>query len=188
MNRSPMYNANMQTSNPEMAQMINHSPVFSSIAQQAEDSRERQAMEYNYTYLVTGTVTGQDTQRFQILIEQGTDFKSDIIMGSAYSYDSGNATDFPVPNSVGATAWAGRGLSVQIVDSRAGRELTSGFIPFETLFTPGYGMNFQHPFPFRYYWMRNSIIRFDIRNADNSSRSHSFAIILNGKKILTPEG
>lgn len=175
--------------NPEMAQAIDENSVFSSVKNQVEHQRTVQAMKYFYAYPLTGDVVGQQTSVFTLTIEQGTDFACYGLVGSMYSYDAGNASSFPVPNSAGSTAWAGRGLSARVVDTRSGRELTGGFVALELLLTPGYGLNFQseHGFTFRYFFYRNSKIRFDIRNRDNANRTHHFDIALVGYKILTPQ-
>lgn len=188
MDRSTMPNG-MTDTNPVMAQQISENAVFASIANELQHQRIIQAQKWNYTYILNDNIDGQVTSPFYITIEQGTDFLSHWITASAYSYedDQGDATSFPIPNSLGVTNWAGRGLSVQITDMRSGRELTSGFVPFELLGTPGYGMNFQHPYPFKYLFQRNSKIRFDVRNRDNANRNHEFSISLNGFKVLTPE-
>jgi hypothetical protein len=172
--------------NPEMANAINANSVFDAVAKEVQHDRTLTAMRYNYTYTLSDSIVGQQTLPFFITIEQGTDFSCKWMLGSAFSYDAENDTDFPIPNSLGATAWAGRGLSVQITDTRSGRNLTSGFVTWETLLTPGYGLNFQQPYPFRYHFYRNTKIRFDIRNRDNANRTHYFEIQLNGFKVVTP--
>jgi len=172
---------------PELANQVASNPVFSSIAAEVEHERTVQAQRWNYTYVISDTLAGQVAAPFTMTIEQGTDFKCCFLTASAFSYSAGAATTFPIPNSAGSTAWAGRGLSLRITDTRSGRDLTSGFVPFELIGTPGYGLNFQQPFPFRYFFYRNSKIRFDIRNADAAARTHYFAIALNGYKILTPQ-
>jgi len=186
LNRSAMPNGQYATQNPLMAQAISESPVFDAIAKEVEHDRELTAMKYNYTYTLSDSIVGQQTLPFFITVEQGTDFSCKWILGSAYSYDAAVDTDFPIPNSLGATAWAGRGLSLQITDTRSGRNLTSGFVTLETLLTPGYGLNFQQPYPFRYHFYRNTKIRFDIRNRDNANRTHYFDLMLNGFKVITP--
>ena len=186
LNRSAMPAGQVAVHNPQMAQRISENPVFDSVAKEVEHDRELTAMKYNYTYTLSDTIDGQETLPFFITIEQGTDFSCKWILGSAFSYDAEVDTRFPIPNSLGATAWAGRGLSVQITDTRSGRNLTSGFVTWETIMTPGYGLNFQQPYPFRYHFYRNTKIRFDIRNRDNSSRNHQFEIMLNGFKVVTP--
>jgi len=173
--------------NPELAGMISRNPTFASIAMQLQHERDAQAMRWPYIYPVEGTVVGQTTQPFTITIEQGTDFMCENIAISAFSYDAVNASSFPIPNSLGATAWAGRGLSIQITETRSGRQYTSGFEPIELLGAPGYGLNFQRPISFRTLILRNSKIRFDVRNRDAATRTHAFAISLIGYKILTPQ-
>lgn len=185
MNRMPISNV---SSNPEMAEEISRNPTFMSVTQQVLQERELQAQRWNYTYTLSDSIAGQVTAPYNITVEQGTDFKCLWLTASAFSYDSENASSFPVPNSLGATAWAGRGLSVQITDTSSGRELTSGFVAFELLGTPGYGLNFQNPFPLKYFFYRNTKIRFDVRNRDNSDRTHYFEVALNGYKVATPNG
>lgn len=176
------------TSNVEMSRQISESAVFSAIATEAVHQRTVQAMKWNYTYVLNDDIDGQITEAFFITIEQGTDFQCNWITASCFSYedDQGDPTNFPIPNSLGAVNWAGRGLSARITDMRSGRELTSGYVPFELFGTPGYGLNFQHPYPYKYYFMRNSMVRFDVRNRDNTLRNHQFSIALNGYKIATP--
>jgi hypothetical protein len=186
LNRNSMPTGPLATHNLQMANQINASPVFDAVAKEVQHDRELTAMRYNYTYTLSDSIVGQQTLPFFITIEQGTDFSCKWMLGSAFSYDAENDTDFPIPNSIGATAWAGRGLSVQITDTRSGRNLTSGFVTWETLLTPGYGLNFQQPYPFRYHFYRNTKIRFDIRNRDNADRTHYFEIQLNGFKVVTP--
>ena len=173
--------------NPEMARDIDSSPVFSSLQQEVIHDREVSAMRHYFVYELSGEVDGQQTLPFTMLIEQGSDFKCHAICGSCYSYDANNASDFPIPNALGVADWAGRGLSFNMVDTRSGRQLTSGFNAAENILTPGYGQMFQQPFPFRYFFFRNSKLRVDVRNADNQNRTHSFRISFHGFKIYTPE-
>lgn len=180
-NPNPKY-----TSNVEMADAIDDSPVFQSIDQQLQHEREAQAMRHWFVYPLNGEVVGQQTLPFTIQIENGSDFKCMWITGSCFSYSGAQASTFPVPNSIGATAWAGRGLSTMITDTRSGRQLTSDFVGLETLLTPGYGMTMVDPMPFRYFFWRNSKIRFDIRNRDNANRTHQFSLNLVGIKIYSP--
>lgn len=173
--------------NPEMATEISNNPVFASLAAQLANERDIAAMKYSFIYGIADDIAGQTTLPFTLTIEQGSDFKCEWITASAFSYDDANASDFPIPNSAGLTRWAGRGLSFMITDTRSGRDLTSDFIPFELMATPGYGMNFQYPYPFRYLFQRNAKVRFDVRNRDNATRTHAFSIGLLGHKVLTPQ-
>lgn len=185
--RATMPHPGGYSSNPEMAAQISENPVFAAVANEVAHQRELQAQKWNYTYTLSGSIAGQATLPFTLTIEQGTDFICQWLTASAYSYDSENASTFPIPNSAGSTAWAGRGLSVNIVETRSGRELTSGFVALELLGTPGYGLNFQQPYPFKNFFWRNSKIRFDIRNRDSADRTHYFDIALNGYKVVTPQ-
>lgn len=186
-NRSPMPVDELTDMNPEMANQIAANPTFAALANELLHKREVQAMKYFYCYVLNDEIAGQVTSPFSIQIEQGTDFDCKFMTASVFSYDADNDTDFPIPNSIGVIPWAGRGLSAQITDSRSGRQLTSGFVPFELFATPGYGLNFQRVFPITYLFARNSRIRFDIRNRDNADRTHSFSIALWGYKIESPQ-
>lgn len=172
---------------PELAASISANSVFSALEDEVKHERNVQAMKWWYTYSLNDTIAGQTAKPFTISIEQGTDFVCKYMVASAFAYDDrgvGHTSSFPV---FGNTAWAARGLTIRITDTRSGRELTSGDCPFELFATPGYGTSFVKPFPFRYTFARNSKIRFDIRNNDNASfADHRFSIALHGFKYLTP--
>jgi len=179
---------------PELAATIDADPVFSALQAEADHERKAQAVRSWYTYVLTDSIDGQTSKPFMLTIEQGTDFKCCYMTASVFSYSAtgGFATSFPFPNSMGNTMWAGRGLTMRITDTRAGRDLTSGDVPFELFATPGYSVSFVKPFPLHYFFLRNSKVRFDIRNLDNANRkeanscAHSFSIALHGFKYLTP--
>lgn len=171
---------------PELRATIDGDPTFAALEQEVLHERKSQAMRWWYTYVLSDSIVGQVSAPYTMTIEQGTDFKCIGITASAFSYDASNASSFPIPNSGSLTKWAGRGLTMRITDTRAGRDLTSGDIAFELIATPGYGLSFNRLFPFKYFFLRNSKIRFDIRNLDASTRTHSFSIALHGFKYLTP--
>jgi len=195
MNQNPRFATMPQPGQPmpqnvELVSAIDESATFTALAQELTHEREMQAMRHLYFYPLSGSVAGQTTQPFILSIEQGSDFKCMWITGSAFYYDASatHPSAFPIPNSAGNVSWAGRGLSIQITDSGKGRELSSGFIPLECLLTPGYGLNFQQPFPFKYLFERNSKIRIDIRNRETDTAiSHQFEILLIGYKVYTPQ-
>ena len=175
--------------NPEMAQAIAENPVFGALAQELEHDREVQKLKYQYMCGIAGTITtaiGSTVSAINTMtIEQGSDFKSDAMLISAFSVDAANATSFPIP---GAATFAGRGLQIRITDSGAGRELMSNFIPIELIATPGYGLSLIKEFQWKYLFKRTSVIRFDIRLNDVAStgRVHAYAIAFRGMKCLTP--
>lgn len=176
---------------PELAATIASDPTFAAIEQEVLHERKVQAMKSWYTYPLLNSIAGsglagQATTAFTITIEQGTDFKCCYMTASAFSYNANTASLFPIPNSAGSTAWSERGLTMRITDTRAGRDLTAGDVPFELFATPGYGLSFIKPFPFHYFFERNSKIRFDIRNNDAVGRTAYFNIALHGYKYLTP--
>jgi len=179
-------NQMMGADQPELAQTISGDATFSAIADEVAHERKTQTMKSWYTYVLNDSIVGGQTLPFSITIEQGTDFKCCYLTASAFSYDGSEDSAFPIPNSGAVTWWAGRGLTVSITDTRAGRELTSGLVPFELFATPGYGLSFNRPFPLRYFFLRNTKIKFQIKNLDKSTRTHTFAIALHGFKYLTP--
>lgn len=170
--------------NPELANQLTDNPVFASLMAEVHDLRERQRARWQYVYGFADQIAGQQTLPFTLTIEAGTDFKCEWLTASVFSYDAVNPTTFPIPNALGSTAWAGRGLSVSIHDEGSSRDLTSGFIPIELIATPGYGLNFQYPYPFKYHFRKNSQIRFDVRNRDGALRTHEFSFALLGYKYL----
>jgi hypothetical protein len=181
---------------PDLASAISANPTFAALQQEVEHERTCQSMKWWYTYTLADQIDGQTSKPFIMTIEQGTDFKCCYMTASVFSYSGTIPTSFPIPNSGGLEWWAGRGLTVRITDTRAGRDLTSGDVPFELFATPGWGLSFIKPFPLHYFFLRNSKIRFDIRNMDNAARkkdpngtydySQNFSIALHGYKYLTP--
>lgn len=182
---------------PELAARITSDATFSALEQEVAHERKTQAMKWWYTYVLTEQIDGQGSKPFTLTIEQGTDFKCCYMAISAFSYSDTVPSSFPIPNSANSARWAGRGLTIRMTDTRAGRELTSGDVPLELFGTPGYGLSFVKPFPFHYFFLRNSKIRFDVRNLDNAARyydeangvdygAHKFNIALHGYKYLTP--
>ena len=180
---------------PQLAASISANPVFQALADEVKHERTIQAMKWHYIYTLNDFLLGQDSKPFTITIEQGTDFCCKYMVASAIGYDKNNPSSFPV---FGNTSWAARGLTMRITDTRSGVELTSGDMPFELIATPGYGTAFVKPFPLRYTFLRNSKVRFDMRNNDNaafnatyvagqsSGEGHRFSIALHGYKYLTP--
>lgn len=185
MSRSPFHPQNKEIT-MSLQREIAENPVFSSIEQEIRHLREVNKMRYRFVYPLSNTIAGGATLPFNITIEQGTDFHCQYITGSFFSYDAVNASSFPIPNSLGVTAWAGRGLYVQITDTKASREQSSGFVAVENLFTPGYGLNMQGFLPWNHLYEQNDQIRFDIRNADNALRTHRFEIAMVGYKYVVP--
>ena len=188
-NRSAMP-VGQYTQNPELADAFSQSPTFSTIANEVQHMRDRQAVRWNYTYHLSATVASNTTTPGIITIEQGTDFLCERLTISTFCYDAANASIFPLPNSAGLTSWSSRGLSLRITDSSAGRELTSGFVPVELLASPGFGYNMLIPYPFKYFFYRNAKIRFDLRNRETAAARADMQveIALNGFKIMTPRG
>ena len=193
---------NQSSANPELQSTLDSSPLYNSIQDEVAAEQEKQAVKWKYFYCLNDVIIGGQSKPFFLTIEQGTDFKSCEVTGSAFycatpgttingvTYNSNSA--FPMPNGGGNLAWASRGLQVMITDTRSGRTLTNNFVPFESLFSPGYGLNYQNTLDLRYFLYRNSKFKFDIRNNDTApsamvaGTAHYFNITLHGYKILTP--
>lgn len=164
------------------------------MVQEAAYRRLVQKFKYNYSYTVTGIIAANTTAPLILTIEQDADFYIEKITGSCFGpvalvtgIPGGGATDFDMPGT--AAGFAGRGLSVQITDTGAGRELTNGFVPCEDLFTPGYGLGFFQPYRINYMAKRNSKIRFDVRNRDTQTDANQqIDLVLNGYKYAMSEG
>lgn len=173
--------------------MKNNDAVYKSIQQEQMGKRLNQKYKYNYTYQVEAVVANGTTTPVFLTITQDADFMIEKITGSAFGPTDSNgtpqiadATDFDMP---GTTAgFAGRGLSMQITDTGAARDLTNGFIPVECLLTPGYGIELYLPYTLRYFVRRNSRLRFDFRNQDTAAELfHQITVVLNGFKYNMAE-
>lgn len=166
--------------------------VFVSLAHSMITQRITQKYKYNYSYQVNRLVDKATTVPEQLAIEQDADFLFEKITGVAFGpvNEAGIPqqanTDFPMPGIAIGQGFAGRGLSVQILDTGSGRELTSGSIPVETLLSPGYGNQLYVPYPIKYFANRNSKIKFIFTNQDTQAR-HSVTVVINGYKIQMPE-
>lgn len=167
--------------------------VYNSLVQEAAYRRSVQLFKYNYTYTITGIIAVNTAAPIILTIEQDADFWIEKITGSVYGpcalvtgIPGGGATDYDMPGT--AAGFAGRGMSVQITDTGAGRELTNGFVPVETILTPGYAIGFFQPFRLSYFARRNSKIRFDFRNRDTQANANQQVdITLNGYKYTADE-
>jgi len=168
------------------------------VNQEAAHFRAIQLSKFQFAYVLNISVANNTTIPAYLTIQQDADFKIERITGSCYGPTDENgvrstnaSTIFPlagtaVPSGAGLGAYADRGLLTRITDTGAGRELTSGFIPLETILTPGYGLSKSADFPFTYYTLRNSSFRFDIRNRDTTADLFHFcSIVLSGYKYVT---
>lgn len=166
--------------------------TFTSIAHQMVNARLTQKYKYNFSYVVSTTVNPAQTRPVFLTITQDADFLFEKMTGSAYGpVDSSgipqqSATDFPMPGIAIGQGFAGRGLAMQLIDTGNTRNLTSGFIPVETVLSPGYGTQMYLPYPIKYFAKRNSRIQFDFRNQDTQAR-HQVTVVVNGYKFQMPE-
>lgn len=159
-----------------------------SVAVEAANFRRIQLNKYSFFYVLNIPVANNNTIPAFLTIEEDADFQVCQITGSAYGPTDSNgvrqtasATDFPLAGT--STGYADRGLTLQLTDTGAGRVLTNGFVPVETFLSPGYGLQFFQPYPFKYWTKRNSSFRFDIRNRDSQANLwHYLSIVLQGYK------
>lgn len=168
------------------------SPTFKQVAYEQVHSRNIQRFKFNYSYHVHAIVAASASLPTILTIEQDADFLLEKFTGSVYGPCDDNgiptatATDFPMPGIAAGAGHAGRGLTVRITDQGSGRDMTNGYVPVETLLTPGYGYQFHLPYPAKYFMNRSSKIRFDFRNRDTQAQ-HAVDITLNGFKLQMPE-
>jgi hypothetical protein len=168
------------------------SQAFSAVVQEANYRRDVQKYKFNYTYHINAIVNPASVLPVLLTIEQDADFWIVQMTGSVYGPCNANGvptsgpTDFIMPGWPGA---AGRGLTVKINDTGAGRDLTSGFVPVELLLTPGYDLQFHLPYQVKYFAKRNSKIRFEFTNRDAQANARQQVdIAINGYKYALPEG
>ena len=188
-NRNPMPPVGSNVDNVGMANSFNSNPVFSAVAQEMYQKREAQAVRWTRIYPISGEIDAAATKTEIITIDQENDFDCYAFLASAFSYNAtgGQETDFPAPNDSNNLYWAMRGLTLELTDTSSGRMLTSGEVPFELIATPGYGASFQNPFPFRYYFYRNSKLRVVIRSREtNASRIHKYEFAMVGTAFTAP--
>jgi hypothetical protein len=168
------------------------SPVFKQVAHEQVHNRQVQKYKFNYSYSISANVAASATTPFTLAIEQDADFLLEKVTGSCLGPVDANGipqvanTDFPQPGIAVGAGHAGRGLTLRITDTGAGRDLTNGFLAVENTLTPGYGIQMFLPYPLKYFARRNSKLRFDFRNRDTQGR-HQVDITLNGYKFQMPE-
>ena len=157
-----------------------------------ENFRRVQLSKYASMYALNVPVANNTTLPALLTIEEDADFLVHSITGSAYGPTDVNgarlstiATIFPLAGTT--VGFADRGLMTKVTDTGAGRVLTNGWVPLETILTPGYGLGLDTPYPFKYLIRRNSKIQFDLRNRDTTALGgttyyHFTSIVLNGTK------
>jgi len=159
-----------------------------------------QRVKYWYTYTITSTIANGSTRPLLVTIEQDADFQileltmacnapvneDGTPIGTGATVGDTGVTDFPLFGNVAQSA---RGLTIQITDTGAGRVLTSGEIPVENIGTPAYGQQLYIPYKMKYLALRNTKLRFDVRNRDlavttpnSKAQYHEISIGLTGFK------
>lgn len=161
------------------------------VQQEAAHFRRVQLNKYGFLYALNVPVANDSTLPAILTIEEDCDFLIEKVTGSAYGPTDVNGirqlaanTDFDL---AGTTAgYADRGLTVRVTDAGAGRVLTSGYVPVETILTPGYGVSMFTPFNFKYWTRRNSKLQLDFRNRDTTAGGyyHFVSIVLHGYKYV----
>lgn len=169
------------------------------VALEARQFSEMQLSKWAFLYVLNVAVDNNTTFPAELRITSDADFHVQSMTGSCYGPCNSNgvrsidaSTDFPlagtlVPSGAGLGAYADRGLMLKISDSGSNRELTSGFVPAETLLSPGYGISKTVEHPFKYWIRKSSTFRFDIRNRDTTAELfHFISITLYGFKYGAP--
>lgn len=166
--------------------------IFRSVAHEQIHNREVQRYKFHYIYTISANIAAAATTPFVLTIDQDADYMMEKWTGSAAGPVNANGipqvanTDFPQPGIGAGAGFAGRGLTVRLTDTGAGRDLSNGFVPVENILSPGYGVQLFLPYPVRYFAKRNSKIKFDFRNRDTQGR-HSIDIAIGGYKYQMPE-
>lgn len=160
-----------------------------SVAQEAAHFRSVQVNKYGFFYALNVPVANNTTLPAILTIEEDADFMVEKITGSAYGptdvngiRQTASATVFPLAGTT--VGYADRGLTVKVTDTGAGRVLTNGFVPVETILTPGYGVAMFTPFLYKNFIRKNSKLQFDLRNRDTTAGGlyHFISIVLHGHK------
>ena len=153
--------------------------------------RRVQVNKYGFLYALNVPVANNGTLAAVLTIEEDADFLVEKFTGSAYGPTDVNgirqlasATDFDLAGT--AAGYADRGLTVKMTDSGSGRVLSNGYVPVETILTPGYGISLFTPFNFKYWIRKSSKILFDFRNRDTTAGGlyHFCSLVLHGYKYV----
>lgn len=149
---------------------------------EAQNFRRIQVTKWAFIYALNVPVQNNTTLPAILTVEEDADFLCERITGSAYgptdvngARSTASATIFPLAGTT--VGYADRGVMTQIKDTGAGRLLSNGFVPLETILSPGYGLSLSSPYPFKYMFKRNSKIQFDLRNRDTTANLYHFVSI-----------
>ena len=165
----------------------------------AEQQQNRDIAQYKWPFIypLNAAIPNNGTLPLTINIDQDSDFQCERLVGSAYGPTDQNGvrqnnigTDFDLAGTASAIAasvpgYADRGLQVRIFEQGSGRVMTSGFVDFGILFTPGYGVAPKRQMPWKTTFRANTKIIFEFRNRDTTSGGyfHYVSIGLVGIKI-----
>lgn len=170
--------------------------TFANVVKEQQHLRNAQIVRYNYTYPINVTVPNNGNRLATIIVDQDADFFAKQLTGKVIGPTDSNGarlvnqpTNFPMPGTL--MGWADSGVQVKIFDGGSGYDLTDGFVNVETIFTPGYGVQFHIPFAWPYYIRRNSKLNWEFANRDASvgiapiagaTLYHFVGVALNGYK------
>ena len=173
--------------------------IPASIQIEAQTQIEKGKFRFPFAYTISKAVPMNSNATVTLTMERDALFIWDKLTASVVAPSDVNGirqsgtllTDFPLAGTTPAVAgfqYSDHGLSVKITDTSAGRELTSGFVALETLFTPGYMESFYLPLEWNYACRENTKIRFEINNRDTGSTNgsalyHYVSFALIGHKI-----
>ena len=166
--------------------------TFKSLAQQTAQIVLTQKYKWAFIYKVSAIVEASGSFPEILNIDNSADFLMEKITGTCAGpvdvegIPQQSDTDFPMPGIAAGQGFAGRGLSVELIDSgNTNVELTKGNVPVETLISPGYGNQLYLPMPLKYFFARNANFKFNFTNQDTKAR-HSTTFVLIGWKYNMP--
>ena len=154
--------------------------MLRSIENEVRNLREIQKYKFNYTYTASVAVQNNTTSTITLNISHDAHILFEQMTGSVIAPSDINGirlptdtTDFPLPGAVSAAGalqgFATAGLSMRITDVGPGRVLQNGFVPLETLLTPGYREHYFVPQPFKYFAKQDTKFKFEFTNRDTAT-------------------
>lgn len=167
--------------------------TYSLIQKEQQYLRDAQIARYQFSYPLNVVIPNNKQRQGNITIDTDADFLAEEITGKLLGPTDvdgvqlpAEPTDFPAQGTL--LGWAQSGLQVEIKDGGSGYELTDGYVNCETIYTPGYGVQFHIPLKWSYYLRRNSKLVFSYTNRDEatpivaSALFHFASLTIHGKK------
>ena len=162
--------------------------MLRSIENEVRNLREIQKYKYTYTYSTSIAVQNNTTRSLTLNISHDAHVLFEQMTGSVIAPSDQNGirdidalSDFPLPGAVDAAGalcgFSSAGVSMRITDVGPGRVLQNGYIPLETLLTPGYREQYFVPQPFKYFAKQDTKFKFEFVNRDTATLNTSDATV-----------